>query len=80
MVVQGPSWVADLDIQQVLDHTACRQQCVEQFQKYVNRYGPGLVIYWFGYVQELQGCDDSIMLADSFPAAADLTLLPRLQV
>jgi hypothetical protein len=39
----------------------------EQFQAYKNRYGPGLVIYWFGFVEELQEDDKDILLADHFP-------------
>eukprot|EP01137_Pigoraptor_chileana_P000149 Opistho-2@35825 len=40
----------------------------DQFWSYHNRYGPGMVIYWFGLIDEL---DDSrlkgIMLRDAFP-------------
>ena len=28
-------------------------QCQPQFQAYLNRFGAGMVIYWFGFVREL---------------------------
>jgi len=40
----------------------------EQFWGYCNRYGPGLVIYWFGFIDELDIFKDKgIMLIDHFP-------------
>ncbi|CAG5866573.1 unnamed protein product [Menidia menidia] len=40
----------------------------EQFWSYWNRFGPGLVIYWYGFIEELD-CqrDRGILLKDSFP-------------
>lgn len=35
--------------------SARRSQLREQYSKYVNRYGPGAVIYWSGYASELTG-------------------------
>lgn len=49
-----------------------------QYQTYTNRYGPGLVIYWFGFVAELAGSDPEVLLLDSFPAPADIVRLPQL--
>lgn len=40
----------------------------DQFWSYWNRFGPGLVIYWFGYIKELDNNRDrGIMLMDQFP-------------
>ncbi|XP_059376923.1 CDAN1-interacting nuclease 1 isoform X1 [Carassius carassius] len=41
----------------------------EQFWSYCNRFGPGLVIYWYGFVSELD-CqrERGILLRDSFPS------------
>uniref|UniRef100_A0A3B4ANZ0 CDAN1-interacting nuclease 1 n=1 Tax=Periophthalmus magnuspinnatus TaxID=409849 RepID=A0A3B4ANZ0_9GOBI len=40
----------------------------EQFWSYWNRFGPGLVIYWYGFIAELD-CqrDRGIMLKECFP-------------
>jgi hypothetical protein len=51
---------------------------VPQFQAYVNRYGPGLVIYWLGYVDELASSQPDVALADAFPDEADIQRLPAL--
>lgn len=31
------------------DESSHLNQYMDQYQQYVNRYGPGMVIYWFGY-------------------------------
>ena len=39
-----------------------------QFWSYANRFGPGLVIYWFGFIEELNiNIEQGIMLTDKFP-------------
>ena len=39
-----------------------------------------MVIYWFGFVDELQDGDDNLILVDGFPAEADIVQLPCIQV
>jgi len=40
----------------------------DQYWSYWNRFGPGMVIYWFGYVDELDvHRDKGIILKDHFP-------------
>ena len=47
---------------------------VEQFQGYVNRFGPGMVIYWHGIVDELND-DPNVLLVDAFPPSSDIVKL-----
>lgn len=49
----------------------------EQFSSYRNRFGPGMVIYWFGYHEEILDNSENgdLTICDSFPDEADLTLL-----
>ncbi|XP_045919321.1 CDAN1-interacting nuclease 1 isoform X10 [Micropterus dolomieu] len=49
------------------DHSH-RNYLNEQFWSYWNRFGPGLVIYWYGFIGELD-CqrDRGILLKDCFP-------------
>ncbi|KAG3113422.1 hypothetical protein PI124_g10898 [Phytophthora idaei] len=42
-----------------------------QLQGYVNRYGPGMVIYWFGHVAQLSS-DSDILITDTFPQEISL--------
>jgi len=40
----------------------------DQFWSYWNRFGPGMVIYWFGFIEELDvHKEKGIILRDSFP-------------
>jgi len=40
----------------------------DQFWSYWNRFGPGLVIYWFGYIKQLDNNTEAgILLSDRFP-------------
>ena len=43
----------------------------DQLWSYWNRFGPGMVIYWFGYIDELKNNTrhSGILVADSFPSA-----------
>jgi len=42
---------------------------IEQFWGYKNRYGPGMVIYWFGFIDDLQFDQEAgILLVDHFPS------------
>ena len=46
----------------------------EQFQGYVNRFGPGMVIYWHGIVDDLNA-DPNVLVADAFPPSSDIVKL-----
>nr|CAD7198513.1 unnamed protein product [Timema douglasi] len=39
----------------------------EQYDRYRNRYGPGMVIYWFGFVEPLRERHTDILIRDNFP-------------
>ena len=48
----------------------------EQFQGYVNRFGPGMVIYWLGVIDELaEESVGDVMLVDDFPEEENITKL-----
>lgn len=55
------------------------QQLEQQYRTYVNRYGPGLVIYWFGYIEDLN-TDVDVLLLDEFPDLNSIRTLPRLVI
>ncbi|XP_013113077.1 CDAN1-interacting nuclease 1 [Stomoxys calcitrans] len=50
----------------------------QQLNSYCNRFGAGIVIYWFGYQEETATLPDNsmgIIVLDDFPAKADIQLL-----
>ena len=55
-----------------------RQQAEEQYEKYINRFGPGAVVYWFGYAAGLKAACPGVLLLDGLPAARDIVTLPCL--
>ncbi|XP_006632560.1 CDAN1-interacting nuclease 1 isoform X2 [Lepisosteus oculatus] len=50
------------------DYQSHRTYLNDQFWSYWNRFGPGLVIYWYGFIEELD-ChrERGILLKDCFP-------------
>lgn len=53
--------------------------CRDQYLSYWNRFGCGLVIYWLGYVEELDlGGDDGIILRDHMPTELTRMEVPQL--
>ncbi|GLI68756.1 hypothetical protein VaNZ11_013209 [Volvox africanus] len=61
------------------DHRTHLKQVEEQYCTYVNRYGPGMVIYWFGFVQDLN-TDPQVLLCDDFPDSASIIKITDLDV
>ncbi|KAM3918658.1 CDAN1-interacting nuclease 1 [Leptodactylus fuscus] len=51
------------------DELSHRAYLQDQFWSYWNRFGPGLVIYWYGFIEELD-ChrERGIILKDEFPS------------
>lgn len=49
----------------------------DQLSSYANRFGSGIVIYWFGYLETIATCPENgstIIVTDSFPRG-DIELL-----
>ena len=45
----------------------------DQLLTYYNRFGPGLVIYWFGFIEELDiNREQGILICDHFPQKQDI--------
>ncbi|ALC44147.1 CG12713 [Drosophila busckii] len=50
----------------------------QQLQSYCNRFGPGIIIYWFGYQEETSQLPDNnigITVLTDFPAREDLVFM-----
>lgn len=48
-----------------------------QYYSYWNRFGPGLVIYWFGFIDEISDEMEKqgILIMDGFPSTNDITFM-----
>jgi hypothetical protein len=48
----------------------------DQFQGYVNRFGPGMVVYWLGVIDEVaEESGGDVLLVDDFPPEEDIVKL-----
>lgn len=43
----------------------------QQFRSYVNRYGPGMAIFWFGYAESGFQTYDGVFIATEFPTCVE---------
>ncbi|XP_053331128.1 CDAN1-interacting nuclease 1 isoform X2 [Spea bombifrons] len=51
------------------DESSHQMNLQDQFWSYWNRFGPGLVIYWYGFIEELDcNRERGILLKDEFPS------------
>ena len=48
---------------------------MKQYTSYRSRYGPGMVIYWFGYVETIADYDEDIFVTSDFPLKDDILLM-----
>uniref|UniRef100_A0A2C9GV81 CDAN1-interacting nuclease 1 n=1 Tax=Anopheles dirus TaxID=7168 RepID=A0A2C9GV81_9DIPT len=50
----------------------------DQLASYGNRFGPGIVIYWFGYLESIAKCPENgkdVIVTDGFPAQDEMVFL-----
>ena len=59
----GSTWSPSITAH--VDRTGCCRYTTAQFQRYVDRFGDGLVIYWFDFIDTL----NDVPGADGRPAA-----------
>ena len=50
----------------------------DQFTAYSNRYGPGLVIYWFGHVKPDAEVENGVLIRDDLPTGDQIIMLDGL--
>lgn len=48
---------------------------MKQYTSYRSRYGPGMVIYWFGYVETITDLDNDILVVSDFPRQSDILFM-----
>ena len=56
----------------------CRQQQDLQYAKYLNRFGPGAVIYWFGFYEGLEDVHPDVLVLANFPHSFDILQLRQM--
>lgn len=60
------------------DADSHRRYLRDQLSSYANRFGPGVVVYWFGYVDQIAEWPENqnvVQIIDRFPGAGELELL-----
>lgn len=52
------------------DPSSHEQYMNSQYKAYVNRFGSGMVIYWFGFVDSIVDQEEKdVLVMDGFPSA-----------
>ncbi|CAK0759457.1 hypothetical protein CVIRNUC_002699 [Coccomyxa viridis] len=54
------------------------QQQELQYAKYLNRFGPGAVIYWFGFYEGLEDLHPDVLVLGDIPDSSDILQLRQL--
>lgn len=60
------------------NHEAHKRYMKDQLTSYVNRFGPGIVIYWLGFLDDIRfqkENDENINILHSFPEQRDMEFL-----
>uniref|UniRef100_A0A182QCF2 CDAN1-interacting nuclease 1 n=1 Tax=Anopheles farauti TaxID=69004 RepID=A0A182QCF2_9DIPT len=60
------------------DMDSHKRHVKDQLASYANRFGPGLVIYWFGYLETIADCPENgndVIVTDGFPAQDEMEFL-----
>lgn len=55
----------------------------DSVRSYVGRFGPGMVVYWFGFVSDCDSPmlhDDGVLIVDHFPTQSQVHFLPGSQI
>jgi CDAN1-interacting nuclease 1 len=50
----------------------------DQLSCYENRFGSGIVIYWFGFQEEILSSKQNLIVLDAFPSSDHLTTFEKL--
>lgn len=66
------------------DEYTLKKDYSDSVSSYVGRFGPGMVVYWFGFVSDCVDCpmlqDDGILVVDAFPHTSHTVMLPGSQL
>lgn len=57
------------------DDQSHNENALKQYGTYVNRFGAGAVVYWFGFVQDLQSTCEDVVLLTSFDKGDSLQIV-----
>ena len=72
-IAVGANIVCWIDSKACFGDDSINSKNMDQFRSYVNRFGGGMVIYWFDFLENLAGSDPSILFVNDFPT--DLKML-----
>lgn len=66
------------------DEYTLKKDYSDSVSSYVGRFGPGMVVYWFGFITDCVDCpmlqDDGVLVVDGFPRNDQIVMLPGSQL